>query len=61
MNKETRNFIWGLILIIICGGALSIHLTQIINEEHRDIIDNLLMIGAIPGVIIGLIQVHKSL
>ena len=61
MNKETRNFIWGLILLIICGWGLSIHLTQIINEEHRNIIDNLMMIGTIPGVLIGFITVHKSL
>ena len=61
MNKETRNFIWGLVLLIICGTALSIHLTQIINEEHRNIIDNLIMIGTIPGVIIGLIKIYKTL
>ena len=31
MNKESRIFIYGMLLLIICGFATAIHITQIAN------------------------------
>lgn len=61
MNKETRNFIWGLILLTICGTALSIHVAEIKAQNPRNIINNIMLILTIPGVIMGWRKIQNSL
>ena len=61
MNKETRSFIFGLILILICGVGFVIHLTEIENGVYRNTRDWILMFLDFFGVISGMIRVFKTI
>ena len=39
MNKETRSFIWGLIFVLTCGIALSMHIVDIQIGKPSDTLE----------------------
>lgn len=58
MNRETRIFIWGLILLFTCGIATAIHISDIINGDHLTYV---LLPFTLIGVFIGSIRLYESL
>ena len=60
MNKETRTFIWGLILLIVCGVGFSIHINDFINGTFEYGWNWLLFGGTITGTVIGGIKVSRT-
>jgi hypothetical protein len=61
MNKETRSFIWGLILLLLCGFALALQINHIMNENPTDWTDGILMIFTILGFLSGGFRVFNSI
>lgn len=61
MNKETRSFIWGLIMFLICGLALVIHIIEIQSGKPRDWYDFTLMVLTFIGMMSGLSRIYKSI
>jgi hypothetical protein len=62
MNKETRTFIWGMSLLIICGMGLSIDVIQWSNGtfEKESAFEWVLSIGCLLGTIQGMIKVANT-
>lgn len=60
MNLETRTFIWGLILMILCGIGTAIHIVDFINGTFEHGWNWLLFIGSFVGVISGGIKINKT-
>jgi hypothetical protein len=60
MNKETRSFIWGLILVLICGSGFAIHIIEIKIGKPRDWYDWTLMILTLYGLISGGWRVFRA-
>ena len=53
MNKERRTFIWGLILMIICGLAIVVHLKDIVYGTFQGGVQFMFLLSAIAGFIVG--------
>jgi hypothetical protein len=61
MNKETRTFIWGLILLLLCTTGFSIHLIEMVNGTWKcNAWQMFLFIGTTLGMIIGAIKVSRT-
>lgn len=61
MNKETRTFIWGLILLLICTTGFSIHLIEMVKGIWEcNAWQMFLFIGTTLGMIIGAIKVSRT-
>jgi len=60
MNKETRTFIWGLILLIVCGLGFAIHINDFINGTFEYGWNWLSFAGTISGTVIGGIKVSTT-
>ena len=62
MNKETRTFIWGMSLLIICGMGLAIDIIQFHNGtfEKESAFEWGLSIGCLLGTIQGMIKVSNT-
>lgn len=61
MNKETRTFIFGLIMFLICSLGTSIHFVAILNDTWKcDTHNVLLLTGCIMGAILGAIKVSNT-
>jgi len=61
MNKETRQFIWGLVLLLVCGIGVSIHLNNIANGTWPGGINYLYsFLFSIVGCIAGFYYVIKN-
>lgn len=60
MNKETRTFIWGLILLMVCSLGMAIHINNFINGTVEYGWKWLLFGGNITGTIIGAIKVSRT-
>lgn len=61
MDKETRTFIWGLLLLIICGLGLAIHIVQLRSGMHYTWYDWMLFIFSLYGTISGALSIHKTI
>lgn len=60
MNKETRLFIWGVILVIFCGlTAFDIAANLIRGTEKTDAISVLALIVTTAAAIRGAFYIHK--
>lgn len=61
MNKETRIFIWGLILTLINAAAISVKIDDIYrNNWHVDIFSLILIPILLIGLVIGLNKIIKT-
>lgn len=61
MNKETRIFIWGLILTLINATAISVKIDDIYrNNWHVDIFSLILIPILLIGLVIGLNKIIKT-
>ena len=62
MNLETRKFIWGLILIILCGFSTAIHILNFVNGtfEHGIWWNWILFIMSLVGTISGWIKIDET-
>jgi len=60
MDKETRTFIWGLLLVIICGLGLTIHIVQLRSGMHYTWYDWVLFACCLYGTISGVLCIHKT-
>lgn len=61
MNKETRIFIWGLILTLINAAAISVKIIEIINNNWQvDVIDAILITILATGLLLGLNKISKT-
>lgn len=53
MNRERKTFIWGLILMIVCGLAIVIHLKDIAHGTFQGGVQFMFLLLAIAGFIVG--------
>ena len=60
MNKETRSFIWGVILVLVCGTGTAIGISKIIDGTFKILPDAILIFFTLCGVVSGAIRLHKS-
>ena len=62
MSKETRTFIWGMRLLIICGMGLSMDIVQLHNGtfEKESVFVWFLSIGCLLGTIQGMIKITNT-
>lgn len=62
MNKQTRIFVWGVVLVLSCTVGLSLHLIEMVNGVWEISVWKLtLLIGTTLGVLAGGISIYKSL
>ena len=61
MNKETRSFIWGLIIVIINALAMAIHIIQIRYGVDYGLFEYTIMAFNIIGLIIGFERIYKTI
>lgn len=61
MNRETRTFIWGLVLIFACAPGLAIHLHKVIHLTFQGGWQYLLLLSCLYGVIQGCVYIYKSI
>jgi hypothetical protein len=59
MNRETRTFIWGLLLMLLCGSGLSIYLIRYQKDMPIEWYDLLSMAACLYGTIAGAVRVFK--
>jgi len=61
MNKETRTFIWGVIMLLLCTSAFMIHLIEMANGTWIcNAWQIFLFIGTTLGMIIGAIKIIRT-
>jgi len=60
MNKETREFIWGLLLILFCGIGFVFHVMEVLMGKPRDWYDWTLMAITLYGFISGCNTVFRN-
>jgi len=61
MNKETRSFIWGLILLLICATALAIHIVKLRSDAFYDWVDWTMLTFSIIGSFMGYHKIHTTI
>jgi hypothetical protein len=61
MNKETRTFIWGLLLVLVCGSGLAIHIIQLKSGMHYTWYEWVLFVGCFYGTIAGGFRIYKTI
>ena len=61
MNKETRSFIWGMFVLIVCGSGCAIHLNNIYNGANYDLYYWILFILCALGVYSGAVRVFNNI
>lgn len=60
MNKETRQFIWGLILLMLGGLAVAESLIAIFNGTWDGGVNNVLLSFSLYGVVVGGYYISKN-
>lgn len=60
MNKETRSFIWGLILVLVCGSGFALHVIEIENGIKRTLYDWVAMAFTSFALYAGVVRVYKA-
>jgi uncharacterized membrane protein (DUF4010 family) len=62
MNKETRSFIWGMFVLIVCASGLASSLNEAIHKDQLYSISNwLLIIIYAIGVYSGAVRVFNNI
>ena len=61
MNKETRQFIWGILLILFFGFVLAINYHNYVNDIIFSIWDYLLIPLYLYQMFVGGTYIHKSI
>jgi len=61
MNKETRNFIWGLILVLLCGSGVAIHIIQLKSGMDYTWSEWILLVCCSYGLVSGGIRLFKTI
>ena len=60
MNRETRTFIWGMMLLIVCGVGAAIHVVNLINGSFDYGWDWVLFAFSAVGAILGGVNIAKT-
>ena len=60
MNKETRTFIWGMTLLLVCGTGLALHIVDFINGTFEYGWHWLLFAGCAVGSIQGGVKISQT-
>lgn len=60
MNRETRTFIWGLIVLLICSTAMATQIFIIINNGFEFGWHWLFFIISLTGTIFGAIKIGQT-
>lgn len=58
--KDNRKFIWGIFLLLLCGTGAAIGISRIIDGTCQWF-NLILLAGNISGVIMGIINITKSI
>jgi hypothetical protein len=61
MNKETRSFIFGMFVLIVCGTGCAIHLTNISNGANYNLYNWILFALCVLGVYSGAVRVFNNI
>ena len=61
MNKETRSFIFGMFLLILCGLACAININNIYNGANYTLYDWILFVLSAIGFYYGLVMVSHNI
>jgi len=61
MNKETRSFIWGIIMVFVCGIAVAINIIKIENNGKMEFISYVAFGLQCAGVVSGFIRIFKNI
>tara|TARA_R110002167_G_C12358963_1_gene622970 strand:- start:340 stop:528 length:189 start_codon:yes stop_codon:yes gene_type:complete len=60
MNKETRNFTWGLMLVLFCGSGVAMHIIQLKAGMNYTWYDWTLLTLCSIGLVLGGNRVLKT-
>ena len=60
MNKETKTFICGLILMIVCGIGCTIHLKDLICGTFQGGVQSMFFLSSIAGFMLGKSKVEGA-
>ena len=60
MNKETKTFICGLILMIVCGIGCTIHLKDLICGTFQGGVQFLFLLSSIAGFVVGRSKITEN-
>jgi hypothetical protein len=60
MTKETRTFIWGMTLLLVCGIGLALHIVDFINGTFEYGWNWLLFAGCAFGSIQGGVKITQT-
>lgn len=61
MNKETRTFVWGLLLVFICGLSVCIHIDELYDGKVYSWYNWVLMGLNVCGFLSGVQYVGRSI
>ena len=60
MSRETKTFIYGLVLMIVCGLAVAIHLKDMIHGAFEGGVRWVFFLAAVAGLIVGRIKAGEN-
>jgi hypothetical protein len=60
MNRETRTFIWGLLVVYICASGLGLQIRELMSRVDFGWFDWIFLILNLLGVISGLYSIYKT-
>ena len=60
MSRETKTFIYGLVLMIVCGLAVAIHLKDMIHGAFQGGVRWIFFLAAVAGLIVGKIKITEN-
>jgi hypothetical protein len=61
MNKETRNFIWGLILLLLCGSGVATHIIKLKSGMDYTLYEWTSLVCCSYGLVCGGIRLFKTI
>ena len=61
MNKETRTFIFGLVLFLICGSGVARDIIPLVDGTKFDLLQLFTLICSIVGCLIGYGYIQKTI
>ncbi len=60
MSGETKTFICGLVLMIVCGLAVTIHLKDMVHGTFQGGVRWIFFLAAVAGLIVGKIKITEN-